>query len=154
MRATTISSSRWLERGFEGDRTVFVLNNDRCVWWPVQVEVPYDGGAVRVHEFDARFRLPPAEKKGKRAPTTPDSFEAARKVITDWRGVARAKSDDPDDPGEPLPFDEQALRLMLANPRVVQGLVGAYLECIAGVRRKNLPTPRDDGRAAAPSTTE
>lgn len=118
---------------------MFVVSKERVVEWPVDVEVPVDGGERAIHRFTAKFKL-----------ITQSEFDAVyrdggndvamlRKVLV---GVSDVQLEDGGIP---------TVEALADVPFVRVALTRAYVECATGARRKNLPTPPGDGRPGMPA---
>lgn len=92
--------------------------------WPVNVNVPQDGGTVEVQTFDAVFlALTPEETEEAQQAKDPNAWPNRF-----WVGL----------PGvEPADFTEAYRKLFLDRGYVRQALVTAYIQFAQGIAAKN-----------------
>jgi hypothetical protein len=129
---------------------MFILVEDRKVWWPVAWNAPVDGGKSAEAKFDMQFVLIDTDRYDEletRArdvdDLTPEDLKiqglAERKaellspLIADWKGVAN-----PDK--TPIEYSVEALARLLRQPRTFRAVLDAYSRCASGeaeTRRKN-----------------
>ena len=101
--------------------------------WPVAVSLPMEGGKTEKATFDARFK----RISQTRVREIRDSIQAstitdqaiADEVLVGWDGI---QSD-----GDPVRYSESAKAQLLDIPGVAYALVMAFLESLAGAKRKN-----------------
>lgn len=112
---------------------MFKLKQTDTFFWPVEVQIPGDGGKFDKQTFDAQFKRVSQQKlyamredieAGK---VTDDSF--AREVLVGWRGVT--------DDGTEVPFSETTLDQLLDIPTVAASIVMAFTKAHSGLARKN-----------------
>jgi len=101
--------------------------------WPVEVNLPVDGGRTEKATFDATFRRLTQSRideirKAVDANEMRDS-DLAREALVGWAGVV-------DESGE-VPYSEAARDRLLDVPTVASAIVMALLSSLAGARRKN-----------------
>src|SRR6266853_6202464 len=99
----------------------FKLAQVRKVKWPVDVQIPLDGGKVRKVRFTGELEI-----------LTSDEYETElaqgdvlARVLTGWEGVQ-------DEAGEPIEFSEEERAKLCAIPYVRLALMQAYLQASAG----------------------
>ena len=101
--------------------------------WPVNVDIPADGGRTEKAQFDAKFRrltqtrideIRLAVERGELR-----DADLAREAMVGWSGVT-------DDGGE-VPYSESARDRLLDIPTVSAAIVMALLGSLSGARRKN-----------------
>lgn len=113
---------------------MFVLSQSASYKWPVSVEFPVDGGKVEKQTFDAEFkRLSQSRIEEIRKSVSADELndrDFAREILIGWAGIV-------DGSGESVPFSESARDALLDVPLVSSAVVIAYMNSLAGVRRKN-----------------
>lgn len=103
--------------------------------WPVEVNLPADGGRYKKDTFTAEFiNLSTDEVDDFAKLTTENDKTLAEKVgriMTGWSGIV-------DDSGE-VPFSDKALDEALKIPGVANAIIMAYSDAIMGngARRKN-----------------
>jgi hypothetical protein len=113
---------------------MFILNETHEYDWPVEVEVPQDGGSFARQRFTARFRV--LGRAAVQAALDEGGDDAlVRAVTTGWNAdevrVEEAGGH------RPLPFTAENLSRIVANPFVRAAMVNAYLGSISGRRAKN-----------------
>lgn len=111
----------------------FVLKQSDNYSWPVTVEYPVDGGRFEKHTFDAQFkRLSQTrieEIMNDAVSGDMKDVGVAGELLTGWAGVT--------DGGEPIPYSEKAKAELLDMPLVAASIVKAWMESLAGARKKN-----------------
>lgn len=113
---------------------MFVISQTSSYKWPVAVEFPIDGGRVEKQSFDAEFRrlsqtrIEEIRKLIEDGGITDRDF--AREVLIGWNGVI-------DGNGDPVPFSEATRDALLDVPLVSASIIRAFMESLAGARRKN-----------------
>lgn len=112
----------------------FVLKQTDRYSWPVQIEIPVDGGRHDRQTFDAEFkRLPQSriEEIMEGADKADLNFGVvADEILVGWKGVS-------DDKGDEFPFSEGNKAMMLEVPMLSASVVKAWLESLAGAKKKN-----------------
>jgi hypothetical protein len=129
---------------------VFILVEDRKIWWPVVWNAPVDGGKSAEAKFDMQFVLIDTDRYDElevRAremdDLTADDLKAQglseRKaellspLIADWKGILN-----PDKTA--IEYSVDALARLFRQPRTFRAVLDAYSRCAAGeaeTRRKN-----------------
>lgn len=108
---------------------MFKLAQVKTIKWPVDVQIPLDGGRVSKQRFTAEFEILPSDEYSRAI----DEGDVLDRVVRGW-------SDDvQNEAGEPLPFSEEAKAAMLKISYVRVALLRAYLDACAGkeAARKN-----------------
>lgn len=112
----------------------FVISQSQTYVWPVEINLPVDGGKYNKSTFDAEFaRVPQTrveELVGSIAEGVVNDREICREVIKGWRGVV-------DDDRSEIPFSPSMLDELLEIPTVAMSLVKAWMESLTGAKRKN-----------------
>jgi len=112
---------------------MFKLDQTESFYWPVEVNIPTDGGKHDKQTFDAQFkrvsqtRLQEMRQEIEDGKATDAGF--VREVMVGWRGVT--------DRGTEVPFSETTLAQLLDIPTVEASIVMAFVQANAGVIRKN-----------------
>jgi len=111
----------------------FVIKQTTSYSWPVSIEQPVDGGRHVKHTFDAEFKrlnqtrieeiMADAMKGDLR-----DSM-VADEILVGWTGIS--------DGGEELPYSEKLKAELLDMQLVSASIVKAWMESLAGAKRKN-----------------
>lgn len=120
---------------------MFVMTEERLVWWKVRFRMAAEDGSVAEHEIEMRFVVldeadfPQFAQKflvapGGSAEPTPAavaarfdaSVKALLEVVRDWRGVMAVS-------GEPLPFNPENFRRFMKLPLVMTAVGNAYVSC-------------------------
>lgn len=112
---------------------MFKLKQSDTFFWPVEVQVPGDGGKFEKQTFDAQFK----RVSQSRLQEMRDEIEAGRAtdagivrdVMVGWRGVT--------DEGTEVPFSETTLAQLLDVPAVSASIVMAFVQAHSGLARKN-----------------
>lgn len=101
--------------------------------WPVEVQLPADGGKTEKATFDAEFkRLTQTRVEEIRQAVERGEMRDAdlvREALVGWAGVVDADG--------PVPYSEKARDQLLDIPMVATAIVMALLGSISGARRKN-----------------
>jgi len=109
---------------------MFKLKTEHTYSWPVTVQIPADGGKFTKSTFDATFKVIPQDRIDTILRGGNVDSELLREVTIGWKGVQ-------DEDGNELPFSEDARDKLLSIPYARAALVEAYLDSLAGSRRKN-----------------
>lgn len=111
----------------------FVLKQSDNYSWPVTVEYPIDGGRFEKHTFDAQFkRLSQSRIEEIMSDAINGQLkdvEVASELLVGWAGVT--------DGNEQIPYSEKTKAEVLNMPLVASSLVKAWMESLAGARKKN-----------------
>lgn len=111
----------------------FILKQTASYFWPVTIELPTSGGRFEKQTFDAEFKRTSQERinaiMADARDLTTNDIAVCREMMVGWRGVS-------DDSGE-IPFSEEALSMLLDIPTVANSAVTAWMESLAGAKRKN-----------------
>lgn len=109
---------------------MFQIASKNTCKWPVNVQVPQDGGKRAKQTFTAEFMLlPPERQHALKNGSIPDE-EFLCDVVVGWSGVNDAD-------GADLPFSDEARDKLIAIPYVRAALIEAYFDFVAGGRLKN-----------------
>ena len=100
------------------------------VMWPVTVQIPQDGGGVKVIAFKAKFEILTQTEHDELIEARGDVI---KRVLVGWEDV---KSEDG---SEQAPFNDETKAQLLDSSYVRQGLSKAYYEAFLGrkAERKN-----------------
>lgn len=98
--------------------------------WPVNVQVPQEGGKTQEQTFMVRFRFVPEEELQALGDGVEGAKASLREVVA---GFGK---------GEEEEFSEELFELMLTRPYVRLALNKAYGEFVLGVAAKNSVRPR------------
>lgn len=104
----------------------------QAYFYPVEVNVVQDGGAVMTYEFNAQFKRLPEEQIAE-IRANPSQFTdrgVATLVMVGWDGVQ-------DESGQPMPFNEDSLNQLLSDNGVAFAVSSAWFASIAKELRKN-----------------
>lgn len=111
----------------------FVLKQSSSYTWPVTVEFPIDGGRYEKHTFDAEFkRMKQGEIESIMADAVKGDLkdgDVANMILVGWSNIMEN--------GEQIPFSEKAKDSLLDVPLVASSIVKAWMDSIAGAKRKN-----------------
>lgn len=123
----------------------FQLSKTRQVNWPVTVDVPQDGGAVKPHLFNVVFDIMSQDEY--------DTFMTEKSDIDFLMRVIVGFGDGLDNEnGQPLAFSEANVEMLCKNAGFIRiGLINAYNEAFAGIASKNSKGSRASGRTAQKS---
>lgn len=112
---------------------MFKITQATTYTWPVQVELPIDGGRTEKANFDAEFkRLTQSridEIRGMIEREEIRDVDLVRETLVGWSGVV--------DGDGPVPFSSQALDQLLDIPTVASSIVLALFQSLTGAKRKN-----------------
>jgi hypothetical protein len=106
----------------------FRIAQVKKVKWPIEVQIPMDGGKVKKDRFTAEFEIIPADEY--------DAELAAGDVLTRvWTGWQDVQAET----GEPLEFSEEARAKLLKISYLRLALMQAYIQAASGreAARKN-----------------
>ncbi len=108
---------------------MFKLAAVKTVMWPVDVQIPQDGGKVKKVRFSAQFEILSDDEYTE----TLTSGDLLKRVLTGWEGVL------PEEGNDPVEFNDDTKAQMLAMPYVRVALVQAYTQAASGreAARKN-----------------
>lgn len=111
----------------------FVLKQSDSYSWPVTVEYPIDGGRFQKNNFDAQFkRLSQTRIEEIMADAVNGDLKdvsVANELLTGWAGIT--------DDGNDIPYSEKTKAELLDMPLVAASIVKAWMESLAGARKKN-----------------
>ena len=108
---------------------MFKLQKPESVKWPVEVNIPRDGGHTTKATFNAQFRIIDQDEFSGIYDQKGTDRDLISRVCVGWDQTVC------DESGEPIPFSEEALDSMVNIPYVRTAMVKAYLDCANG--RKN-----------------
>jgi hypothetical protein len=112
---------------------MFKISQNPTYTWPVNVELPTDGGRVEKATFDVEFkRLTQTRLNEIKTAIESNQItdnELAREVMTGWSGITDADG--------VVPYSEAARDQLLDIPLVSASIVMALFSSIAGAKRKN-----------------
>lgn len=111
----------------------FVIKQSDSYFWPVQVELPTNGGRYEKHTFDAEFKRIPQSRieeimQGVVASAIND-HDVVVEVLCGWKGVT--------DGSDELPWSQANRDLLTEIPLVSASIIKAWMESLAGGRKKN-----------------
>lgn len=112
---------------------MFIVNEEKKVWWPVTVHEPVDGGKTKKRKFSLEFVIEDPKDWGDADDADAEStVDVLARVVTDWKGVGASKD-------EPLEFDSETFKTqMLTKTYIVSAIWNAYMfEVLAGAEAKN-----------------
>lgn len=113
---------------------MFTLSQSSSYLWPVTIRTAANGGRFDSHVFEVEFRrirMSEAEPISRQIGAGELSMEdAARAVITGWKGIKDGGADD-------IEFSPAALSRLLEVPFVAAVLVRAWQESLTGALEKN-----------------
>lgn len=113
---------------------MFVISQSNSYKWPIAIEFPVDGGKTEKQTFDGEFkrlsqtRIEEIRKQVEDGQITDRDF--SREILIGWAGIV-------DGQGEAVPFTESARDALLDVQLVSSAVVMAFMNSLAGVRRKN-----------------
>lgn len=112
---------------------MFKLNQSQTYFWPVNVQIPTNGGTFEKQVFDGEFkRITDSRLKEIRAKVEADEMtdaEFVREVMVGWKGVTDGEAE--------VPFSHSTLDQLLEIPGVSGAVVMAIFESLSGLKRKN-----------------
>jgi len=112
----------------------FVISKATKFKWPVEVELPQDGGRHVKETFDVEFRkLTSAQVQELRDTVLADKADGVaivKSLIVGWSGVQ-------DESKNEIPFSDSALNDLLSIPNVAGGIINAFFIAHNGAQRKN-----------------
>lgn len=112
----------------------FVLDQSGTYKWPVTVEIPVDGGKHEKHNFKGEFKRTTQSRikeildlvgKGDL-----EDADVVEEILVGWEGIE-------DDQGNEVTFSKVKLKQLLDVPMVASAIGKAFLDSIAGAKRKN-----------------
>lgn len=111
---------------------MFIISQKDTFTWPVQVEIPGEGKAIKA-QFTAEFRRLPQSRMDEilAADTPPSDAELVREVMVGWKDVK-------DEAGTELEFNQVNLAQLL-EVTGMRAIIGrAFMEAmLGGAKRKN-----------------
>ncbi len=108
---------------------MFVIQDDLTFTWPVDVNVPADGGKAVKQTLKARFEAIDQDELNRLIAEGGDEAVLAR-VWVGWEDVVDAER-------EPVPFSAEMRQALCKRPYLRAAVVATYLEAISGRRAKN-----------------
>lgn len=110
----------------------------KTVWWPVDIQIPLDGGGAEVQKIDAQFEILEQDEHDDIILGKTDRTDLLERVIKGLRQRKRNPKDEDapiqNDDGSPLAFEE-AKRLMLLTPYIRVALYAGYGKAANGQGR-------------------
>ncbi len=114
-----------------------VAKKDEGIKWPVFINEPVAGGAVRQHKVHAYFIV--KDKQVIDELVDEGDFEFMRAVIDPakgWEGFSQESEVD-GQPDQNVEYSEKKLEEFLGVPYIAAGFIDAYFKFVAGVSSKN-----------------
>lgn len=109
---------------------MFKLEKKDTIKWPVQVNIPKDGGGFATHEFSAEFKLQEQSKMDLLIERLKnDDVDILRELVVGWSGVSDAE-------GNVVTYTDEARDQLIDIPYVRSALLKAYFEAATGNRAK------------------
>ncbi len=111
---------------------MFVITQSTTYKWPVDIEVPVDGGKFDKQTFDAEFkRISQAriDEISADAANLKDKL-LAKEVLVGWDGINDAA-------GNVVPYSEGMRDKLLDIPKVATSVCRAFIGSLQGAQRKN-----------------
>jgi hypothetical protein len=135
----------------------FILDQANSYSWPVEFDLPGNGGRRVRQSFDAEFRKidqadveeiiagvrrrESLQENGQEVPEELEGFDPvtiARDLMVGWSGIKGAD-------GEDVPFTDATVMRVLRTPTVAVMIVRAWVDSLAGKKSKNSLAPRGIG---------
>ena len=105
----------------------FVLKQSNSYFWPVEVQIPIDGGKFEKSTFDAEFkRLSQDRIEEIRADVIAGSTTdrvVANEVLIGWKGI--------NDGSDDVPYSVTARDELLNMPKVAESIIMAWMESLS-----------------------
>lgn len=115
-----------------------IVTGKKTVWWPVDINVPGDGGVAEVQKVDAQFEILEQTEHDDILMGKTDARDLLERVVVGLRQRKKdAKAEDQpiqDESGGDLPFEE-AKRLMLGVSYIRVALYAAHNKAFTGQGR-------------------
>lgn len=109
---------------------MFKLQQSTTFTWPVEFNLPTDGGKFEKQTFDATFRRQTSDQiKERQDREGMTDLVFCRELVVGWKGIT---SD-----GEEVPFSADALEQVLQVPGAAAAMVQAFYVAVSGLKRKN-----------------
>jgi len=107
---------------------MFQLKKDNCVWWPVTICVPTDGGKVSEYPCQVKFEI-----------VSQDEFDllTGGGDISLIKGLLKGWKEIGDVEGKDLPYNDENIKAILMIPYVRTSFIRAYMQAAAGAPVKN-----------------
>ncbi len=110
---------------------MFKIKQSPLFFWPVEFNIPTDGGKFDKQTMDVQFkRLPMDEIQALQSKEGMTDAEFCRAVVVGWNGAV-------DDDKQPVEFSVSALNEALSQAGVATAIVVHYHQAMAGLKRKN-----------------
>tara|TARA_R110002096_G_scaffold172484_4_gene346176 strand:- start:703 stop:1080 length:378 start_codon:yes stop_codon:yes gene_type:complete len=114
-----------------------VNRSDEGIKWPVHINEPRSGGAVKQHTINVHFIIKGQETIDELTNGSDLEFMlAVIDPVKGWEGLTRESSTN-EKGVEEIPYNETELEALLDIPYIKAGFIEAYFKCIAGVSSKN-----------------
>lgn len=112
---------------------MFILDEKKSRWFPVEVELHNDEGRKRTFTFDAEFEVVDQSEINTYLEALQSSVEAGRVIekdvdLADRRMVGWRHVQLPD--GQPLPVTPENRRRLIEQPGVARGIVRAWMKSV------------------------
>lgn len=112
----------------------FILKQSSTYFWPVQIEIPADGGKHEKQTFDAEFKRVTQDRieeirEAIMSEATNDRAIACE-VLIGWTGIK-------DDAGDDIPFSERNRDDLLNIPGIARTVTSTWMDSLSGAKRKN-----------------
>lgn len=109
---------------------MFKLNQAATFRWPVEFNLPVEGGRFEKQTFDAEFKRQTSDQiKERQEREGMTDLVFCREVVVGWSGIS--------DDGEDVPFSAAALEQVLQVPGAAGAMVQAFYAAVSGLKRKN-----------------
>lgn len=109
---------------------MFKITQSTSYTWPISVNLATDGGKFETQTFDGKFKRLGTERLEQIREAVKSDKDFAEQVLEGWDGVT-------DGDGQAVPFSHGALQQLLDIPGVATAVVVAFLDSLAGLKRKN-----------------
>ncbi|SFJ00259.1 hypothetical protein [Nitrosomonas sp. Nm34] len=112
---------------------MFKVEEQKSIKWPVNINIPKDGGGVKKATFTAEFELIDQDEFSAIYQDGGNDLDMLRRVLVGWG------EDVVDEKGSPLPYGDETREKLIKKGYVRAGLVEAYMNCNNGkaAARKN-----------------
>lgn len=112
---------------------MFKLDLSDSYSWPVEFEVPTDGGTYEACNFDAKIKRLKQERIDEINALGIDGIlnprEIASELLIGWSGISKG--------GQEIPYSEEAKKNLLNTGLVASAILRAYFASLQGAKRKN-----------------
>tara|TARA_R100001443_G_scaffold62527_1_gene72440 strand:- start:967 stop:1311 length:345 start_codon:yes stop_codon:yes gene_type:complete len=112
----------------------FTLKQSNTYRWPVQIDIPVDGGKHERHTFDAEFKRVTQSRIREMGEQIENNeitdADLVTEVLLGWDGIN-------DEDGNAIKFSQKSLADLVDIPMLATSISKSFFDSLAGAKRKN-----------------